>query len=86
MITILFISEHKEEIVQYYKLLQQILKKIGINNPLCDITITDIKPSVYLYFASYADGKNNHPRRRNRINCIKQILEEKGINSNISEI
>ena len=81
-----FISEHKEEIVQYYKLLQQILKKIGINNPLCDITITDIKPSVYLYFASYADGKNNHPRRRNRINCIKQILEEKGINSNISEI
>ena len=81
-----FISEHKEEIVQYYKLLQQILKKIGINNPLCDITITDIKPSVYLYFASYANGKNNHPRRRNRINCIKQILEEKGINSNISEI
>ena len=81
-----FIEGHKDEIIQYYKQLQQILKKIGVNNPLCDITITDIKPSVYLYFANYADGKNNHPRRRNRINCIKQILEEKGINSNISEI
>ena len=81
-----FICEHKEEIVQYYKLLQQILKKIGINNPLCDIAITGIKPSVYLYFASYADGKSNHPKRRKRIDCIKQILEEKGINSNISKI
>ena len=81
-----FISEHKEEIVQYYKLLQQILKKIGINNPLCDIAITGIKPSVALYFASYADGKSNHPKRRKRIDCIKQILEEKGINSNISKI
>ena len=81
-----FIEGHKNEIIQYYKQLQQILKKVGVNNPLCDIAITGIKPSVYLYFASYADGKSNHPKRRKRIDCIKQILEEKGINSNISKI
>ena len=81
-----FISEHKENIIQYYKLLQQILKNIGVNNPLCDIAITGIKPSVSLYFAGYSDGKSNHSQRRKRIDCIKQILEEKGINSNINEI
>jgi hypothetical protein len=81
-----FISEHKENIIQYYKLLQEILKNIGVNNPLCDIAITGIKPSVSLYFAGYADGKSNHPQRRKRINNIKQILEEKGVNSNINEI
>ena len=81
-----FIEEHKNEIIQYYKQLQQILKKVGVNNPLCNIAITGIKPSVYLYFAGYADGKSNHPKRRKRIDNIKQILEEKGINSNINEI
>ena len=81
-----FIEGHKDEIIQYYKQLQQILKKVGVNNPLCNITITGIKPSVYLYFAGYADGKSNHPKRRKRIDNIKQILEEKGINSNINEI
>ena len=81
-----FIKGHKDEIIQYYKQLQQILKKVGVNNPLCNIAITDIKPSVYLYFAGYADGKSNHPKRRKRIDNIKQILEEKGINSNINEI
>ena len=81
-----FIEGHKDEIIQYYKQLQQILKKVGVNNPLCNITITGIKPSVYLYFAGYADGKSNHPKRRKRIDNIKQILEEKGINSNIYEI
>ena len=81
-----FIEGHKDEIIQYYKQLQQILKKVGVNNPLCNIAITDIKPSVSLYFAGYADGKSNHPKRRKRIDNIKQILEEKGINSNINEI
>ena len=81
-----FIREHNEEIIQYYNLLQQILKKIGVNNPLCDISITGIRSSVSLYFAGYADEKSNHPQRRKRIDCIKQILEEKGINSNINEI
>ena len=81
-----FIKGHKDEIIQYYKQLQQILKKVGVNNPLCNIAITDIKPSVYLYFAGYADGKSNHPKRCKRIYNIKQILEEKGINSNINEI
>ena len=81
-----FIEGHKNEIIQYYKQLQQILKKVGVNNPLCNIAITNIKPSVYLYFAGYADGKSNHPKRRKRIDNIKQILEEKGINSNINEI
>ena len=81
-----FIKGHKDEIIQYYKQLQQILKKVGVNNPLCNIAITDVKPSVYLYFAGYADGKSNHPKRRKRIDNIKQILEEKGINSNINEI
>lgn len=81
-----FIEGHKDEIIQYYKQLQQILKKVGVNNPLCNIAITDIKPSVSLYFAGYADGKSNHPQRRKRIDNIKQILEEKGINSNINEI
>ena len=81
-----FIKGHKDEIIQYYKQLQQILKKVGVNNPLCNIAITDIKPSVYLYFAGYADGKSNHPKRRKRIDNIKQILEEKGINSNINEL
>ena len=81
-----FIEGHKDEIIQYYKQLQQILKKVGVNNPLCNITITGIKPSVYLYFAGYADGKSNHPKRRKRIDNIKQILEEKGINSNINEL
>ena len=81
-----FIEGHKDEIIQYYKQLQQILKKVGVNNPLCNIAITGIKPSVYLYFAGYADGKSNHPKRRKRIDNIKQILEEKGINSNINEI
>ena len=81
-----FIKGHKDEIIQYYKQLQQILKKVGVNNPLCNIAITDIKPSVSLYFAGYADGKSNHPKRRKRIDNIKQILEEKGINSNINEI
>ena len=81
-----FIKGHKDEIIQYYKQLQQILKKVGVNNPLCNIAITDIKPSVSLYFAGYADGKSNHPQRRKRIDNIKQILEEKGINSNINEI
>ena len=81
-----FIEGHKDEIIQYYKQLQQILKKVGVNNPLCNITIIGIKPSVYLYFAGYADGKSNHPKRRKRIDNIKQILEEKGINSNINEI
>ena len=81
-----FINEHREEIIQYYKLLQQILKKIGVNNPLCNITISGVKPSVSLYFAGYADGKSNHLKRRKRIDCIKQILEEKSINSNINEI
>ena len=81
-----FIKGHKDEIIQYYKQLQQILKKVGVNNPLCNIAITGIKPSVYLYFAGYADGKSNHPQRRKRIDNIKQILDEKGINSNINEI
>ena len=81
-----FIEGHKNEIIQYYKQLQQILKKVGVNNPLCNIAITGIKPSVYLYFAGYADGKSNHPKRRKRIDNIKQILDEKGINSNINEI
>ena len=81
-----FIKRHKDEIIQYYKQLQQILKKVGVNNPLCNIAITDIKPSVYLYFAGYADGKSNHPKRRKRIDNIKQILDEKGISSNINEI
>ena len=81
-----FIKGHKNEIIQYYKQLQQILKKVGVNNPLCNIAITDIKPSVSLYFAGYADGKNNHPQRRKRIDNIKQILDEKGISSNINEI
>ena len=81
-----FIEGHKNEIIQYYKQLQQILKKVGVNNPLCNIAITDIKPSVSLYFAGYADGKSNHPQRRKRIDNIKQILDEKGINSNINEI
>ena len=81
-----FIKGHKDEIIQYYKQLQQILKKLGVNNPLCNIAITGIKPSVSLYFAGYADGKSNHPKRRKRIDNIKQILEEKGINSNINEI
>ena len=81
-----FIEGHKDEIIQYYKQLQQILKKVGVNNPLCNIAITGVKPSVYLYFAGYTDGKSNHPKRRKRINNIKQILEEKGINSNINEI
>ena len=81
-----FIKGHKDEIIQYYKQLQQILKKVGVNNPLCNIAITGIKPSVSLYFAGYADGKSNHPKRRKRIDNIKQILEEKGINSNINEI
>lgn len=81
-----FIEEHKNEIIQYYKQLQQILKKVGVNNPLCNIAITDINHSVSLYFAGYADGKSNHPKRRKRIDNIKQILEEKGINSNINEI
>ena len=81
-----FIEGHKDEIIQYYKQLQQILKKVGVNNPLCNIAITDIRPSVSLYFAGYADGKSNHPKRRKRIDNIKQILEEKGINSNINEI
>ena len=40
-----FIKGHKDEIIQYYKQLQQILKKVGVNNPLCNIAITDIKPS-----------------------------------------
>jgi hypothetical protein len=83
-----FISEHKENIIQYYKLLQQILKNIGVNNPLCDIAITGIKPSVSLYFAGYADGKSNHPQRRKRIDDIKKVLRDidKNINSNINEI
>ena len=81
-----FIEGHKDEIIQYYKQLQQILKKVGVNNPLCNIAITGIKPSVYLYFAGYADGKSNHPKRRKRIDNIKQILEEKSVNSNINEI
>ena len=81
-----FIEGHKDEIIQYYKQLQQILKKVGVNNPLCNIAITDIKPSVSLYFAGYADGKSNHPQRRKRIDNIKQILDEKGISSNINEI
>ena len=81
-----FIKGHKNEIIQYYKQLQQILKKVGVNNPLCNIAITDIKPSVSLYFAGYADGKSNHPQRRKRIDNIKQILDEKGISSNINEI
>ena len=81
-----FIEGYKDEIIQYYKQLQQILKKVGVNNPLCNIAITDIKPSVSLYFAGYADGKSNHPQRRKRIDNIKQILDEKGISSNINEI
>ena len=81
-----FIKGRKDEIIQYYKQLQQILKKVGVNNPLCNIAITDIKPSVSLYFAGYADGKSNHPQRRKRIDNIKQILDEKGISSNINEI
>lgn len=81
-----FIEEHKNEIIQYYKQLQQILKKVGVNNPLCNIAITDINHSVSLYFAGYADGKSNHPQRRKRIDNIKQILDEKGISSNINEI
>ena len=81
-----FIKGHKDEIIQYYKQLQQILKKVGVNNPLCNIAITGLKDSVSLYFAGYADGKSNHPQRRKRIDNIKQILDEKGISSNINEI
>ena len=79
-----FIEGHKNEIIQYYKQLQQVLKKVGVNNPLCNITITGIKPSVYLYFAGYADGKSNHPQRRKRIDNIKKVI--KGTNSNINEL
>ena len=79
-----FIEGHKDEIIQYYKQLQQILKKVGVNNPLCDIAITGIKPSVSLYFAGYADGKSNHPQRRKRIDNIKKVI--KGTNSNINEL
>ena len=83
-----FIEGHKDEIIQYYKQLQQILKKVGVNNPLCNIAITGIKPSVSLYFAGYADGKSNHPQRRKRIDDIKKVLRDidKNINSNINEI
>ena len=81
-----FIKGHEDEIIQYYKQLQQILKKVGVSNPLCDIAITGINPSVYLYFAGYADGKGNILPRRQRVDRIKRILEKKGINSNIDEI
>lgn len=81
-----FIANHTEEIIEYYSQLQQILRKIGVKNSQCDICITDIKPSVFLYFAGYADGKSDHPKRRNRVNSIKQILQEEEINSNINEI
>ena len=81
-----FIEGHKDEIIQYYKQLQQILKKVGVSNPLCDIAITGINPSVYLYFAGYADGKGNILPRRQRVDRIKRILIEKETNSNIDEI
>ena len=83
-----FIEGHRDEIIQYYKQLQQILKKVGVNNPLCNIAITGLKDSVSLYFAGYADGKSNHPQRRKRIDDIKKVLRDidKKINSNINEI
>ena len=81
-----FIIENRDKIIEYYKKLQRVLAFIGVNNPLTSIPITGIYEEARLVFAGYNDGKANHPRRRNRIAQIKEILQEENIKSNIDEI
>ncbi len=82
----LFISEHKSEIENYYKKVQKIMKNIGIQNSLADCKITGVSSNVRLLFARYADGKSNHPKRRNRVRRIADLLNTHNIISNIAEI
>lgn len=81
-----FIAKHKEDIANYYKQIQIVMRNIGVCNPLCDVNITGVSPDTRLYFAGYADGKASHPKRRDRVAAIKQIMIEEHIKSNIDEI
>lgn len=81
-----FITDYTPDIISYYKKVQAIMKKTGIHNPLVNYEITGICPHVRLLFASYADGKADHSKRRNRIRRIAELLEQENIISNIHEI
>lgn len=70
-----FIKENAENIIKYYKTLQTIMKKIGVNNELVNREIKGVCPHVKLLFAPYKD-KTDHPKRINRINRIKDLLNE----------
>ncbi len=79
-----FIQEHKEQIVTYYKKVQAIMRNIGVNNPLANISIKGVKPETRLLFAPYSVGYSKG--KKERIEYIKDLMETKHINSNISDV
>ncbi len=82
-----FIKKHQKQIVTYYKKVQTIMRNIGVNNPLANISIKGVKPEARLLFAPYRVGTEDRKgKKRERIECIKHLMESKHINSNISDV
>lgn len=81
-----FIGYNSDNITEYYKKLVLILIKIGVNNPLLAIPVKGVMPEVRLLFAGYKDGKEKNPKRKIRVDRIKQLLESESIYSNIADI
>ena len=81
-----FIGNNADSIVEYYKKVLSILKKVGVNNPLLTIPVKGVLLEARLLFAGYRDGKEKHPKRQVRVERIKQLLESEHILSNISNI
>ena len=81
-----FINDYHSDIVNYYKKVQTIMKKIGIHTPFVNRKITGIHPIVKILFIPYADGKVNDSRRKYRIQRIADLLKENNIISNIDTL
>lgn len=81
-----FINEYSDDILSYYKRIQQIMKMINIPNYLLNVDIKGVNPNLKLLFIPYADGKAEHPKRRVRVNRITELLKNENTISNINEV
>ena len=81
------IDTYGDKMLAYYQNLQNVMRALEINNDVVSQRITRLSDYVELYIAGYNDGKKFNPKRLNRINTLKQLLEENHIvHSNINEI
>ncbi len=81
-----FVGEHQKSILDYYKKVQVIMKKIGVNNPLVDHEINGVAPKVRLVIADYKEGTHSSVGKLNRMTQIAQQLSKYGIISNIEDL